>query len=332
MAAAGAGAGAGAAGAGGGSVTGGSASEGASAWAEGRRGPSAGPAPSVGVAALMEGPSCAWEWMPHHKTGGDLWSAVRREARENSEREPMLASFLYSAILAHETLERALAFILANKLESKSLLSTQLLDIFYDCFMADPGITEAFTADIMAFHERDPACEQYSMVMLYFKGFQAIQTHRVAHHLWTTGRRALALTLQSRASQVFHVDMHPAAQLGKGVMMDHATGVVVGETAEIGDNVSMLHHVTLGGSGTRQKRRHPRVGNGVLLGAGVCILGAVDIGNGTKIGAGSMVMNDIPEHSVAVGVPAVVMGKVASSVQPAEDMDQTKGYIGDWII
>ena len=306
----------------------------AEGWQADRLANGAGPSRAApgfaGPGAPALGPSCSWEWQPHHKSSVDLWAAVQQEARENSEREPVLASYLYSTILAHSSLERALAFILANKLESKTLLGTQLMDLMHDAFTGDCEIATAMRADIMATFDRDPACEQYSTCMLYFKGFQAIQAHRVANCLWRNGRKALALGLQSRVSQVLHVDIHPAATLGQGIMMDHATGVVIGETAEVGDNVSILHHVTLGGSGTEKgTRRHPKIGNGVLLGAGVCVLGPLDVGVASKVGAGSVVLDDVPDHSVAVGVPAKIMAqKLKSDVTPAEDMDQTRSYTG----
>lgn len=174
--------------------------------------------------------------------------------------------------------------------------------------------------------DRDPACEKYTQCILYFKGFQAVQSQRIAHWLWKKGRKALALALQSRISEVFHVDIHPAAVLGRGIFVDHATGVVIGETAVIRDNVSMLHHVTLGGSGTGKGQRHPTIGHGVLLGAGVTILGPVSIGCGTKIGAGAVVVQDLPTHCVAVGVPAKVIKRDCIG-EPCSDMDQCQDFI-----
>ena len=177
-------------------------------------------------------------------------------------------------------------------------------------------------ADLQAVLDRDPACDKYVQCLLFFKGFQAIQSQRVAHWMWQRGRRALALALQSRMSEVFSVDVHPAARIGRGVMMDHATGIVIGETTIIGDNVSMLHHVTLGGSGTGHGSRHPIIGNGVLLGAGVSVLGPVVIGAGSKIGAGSVVVTSLPAHVVAVGVPAKVVKRLADFEEPVAEMDQ----------
>jgi serine O-acetyltransferase len=244
--------------------------------------------------------------------------------------EPTLASFLYSSILAHKSLEQALAFVLANKLASPTLYSTQLKQIAEDVYREDPSVMEAAMADLHAVLDRDPACDRYTQALLHFKGYQAVQSHRIAHHLWLRGRRALALMLQSRISEAFHVDIHPAARVGRGILLDHATGVVIGETAAIGDNVSMLHHVTLGGSGIGSGVRHPQVGHGVLLGAGVTVLGPVTLGPGAKVGAGSVVVTDLEPHSVAVGVPARVIKRAAES-EPCDDMDQI-GFLLDYVI
>jgi serine O-acetyltransferase len=243
--------------------------------------------------------------------------------------EPTLASFLYSTVLAHRTFEQALAFVLANKLASATLFSTQIKQIAEDVYAEEPGVIDAAMADLQAVVDRDPACDKYAQALLHFKGYQAIQSHRVAHHLWRRGRRALALLLQSRISEAFHVDIHPAAAVGRGILLDHATGVVIGETATIGDNVSMLHHVTLGGSGVGKGARHPQIGHGVLLGAGVTVLGPVTLGAGAKVGAGSVVVTDLEAHSVAVGVPARVIKRAVS--EPCEDMDQT-GFLLDYVI
>jgi serine O-acetyltransferase len=210
-------------------------------------------------------------------------------------------------VLGHRTFEQTLAFVLANKLASPTLLATQLKDVAEDAYAEDPSLVADALADLQAVKDRDPACGSFSQALLHFKGYQAIQSHRIAHHLWRRGRRALALMLQSRVSEAFHVDVHPAAVLGRGVMLDHATGIVIGETCVVGDNVSMLHHVTLGGSGAGKGARHPRVGHGALLGAGATVIGPVVLGAGVKVGAGSVVVTDLEAHSVAVGVPARVI-------------------------
>jgi serine O-acetyltransferase len=250
-----------------------------------------------------------------------VWDEMRKEARHDAEHEPILASFLYATILNHKTLERALACHLASKLACPSLLPPLLLmELFCEAFEGDEEIQEAIRADIRAVRERDPACSAFSIPFLYFKGYQALQSFRVAHWLYRQGRRSLALALQSRISEVFAVDIHPAARIGKGILFDHATGIVVGETAVIKDNVSILHEVTLGGTGKETGDRHPKIGEGVLIGAGTKILGNVIIGDGAKIGASSVVLEDIPAHVTAVGVPAKVTGR-SRVEKPALVMD-----------
>ena len=251
-----------------------------------------------------------------------LWRTIREEVAEEAASEPLLASFLYATVLNHKSLEDALAFLLAGKVESTVLPSMLIRELMSDAMDADPGIANAVRADLQAVRDRDPAAHHYSRPFLFFKGFQALQTYRVAHWLWRNGREALALFLQSRTSEVFHVDIHPAARIGNGIMIDHATGVVVGETAVIEDNVSLLHGVTLGGTGKEQGDRHPKVRRGVLIGAGAEILGNVEIGEGAKIGAGSVVLEDVPPHTTVAGVPAVVVGAVDGDM-PAMSMNHS---------
>ncbi|KAG6543846.1 hypothetical protein Mapa_014686 [Marchantia paleacea] len=263
----------------------------------------------------------------------EIWMAMRAEARSDSEQEPALASYLYSTILAHRSLERSLAFHLGNKLCSVTFLSTQLVSLIIDTIMEDGSIRDSIRADILAVKDRDPACVSYSQCLLNFKGFLALQAHRVAHRLWSQGRQSLALAIQSRVSEVFHVDIHPAAKIGRGILFDHATGVVVGETATIGNNVSILHHVTLGGTGSIGGDRHPKIGDGVLIGAGATILGPIYVGEGAKIGAGSVVLNDVPPHTTAVGNPARLVGGKQRPAElkdiPSETMDHTS-FISIW--
>jgi len=262
-----------------------------------------------------------------------LWATVQEQARKQAVEEPVLASYLHMTVIMHATMEKSMAFLLANKLASTTLLGTQLARLIKEAYDDDPQLLESCIADVQAVYERDPACQQHIQCMLFFKGFQAIQAQRVANWMWNKGRRALAVALQSRMSEVFGVDIHPAATIGKGVMIDHATGVVVGETAVIGDNVSMLHHVTLGGSGTGVGVRHPTIGNGVLLGAGVSVLGPVVIGQSTKVGAGSVVVTDLPPHCVAVGVPGRVVRMLdGTEMAPADSMDQVEDLIWDYMI
>ena len=250
-----------------------------------------------------------------------LWEQIRSEAKRDAEREPMLASFLYSVVLNHRRLEDALSYILASKLGSTTLPDVTLRDLIDDAFVSDPSIGIAIRADIDAVMTRDPACRGYSQPLLYFKGFHSIQAYRVAHFYWEQGRIPLALYLQSRVSEVFAVDIHPGAKMGKGLLFDHATSVVIGETSVVGDNFSMLHEVTLGGTGRETGDRHPKIGKGVLIGAGAKILGNIRIGDGAKIGAGSVVLRDVEPHSTVAGVPARPIGYQPCSTQPAFEMD-----------
>ncbi len=249
-----------------------------------------------------------------------IWDSIRSEASIEAEKEPLLASFLHASILNHNTLENALAFLLATKLASPTLQPITMMELISQTLENDASIRSALRADLQAVIDRDPACRCYSTPLLYFKGFQALQSYRVGHHLWQHGRNFLALAIQNRVSEVFAVDIHPAARIGKGILMDHATGIVIGETAVVGDNVSILHDVTLGGTGKEKGDRHPKIGEGVLISASAIILGNVNIGDGAKIGAGSVVLMDIPPHCTAVGVPARVIGHPHSS-SPALDMD-----------
>ncbi len=253
-----------------------------------------------------------------------IWETIRAEAAEGVWREPMLSSFLHASILNHHSLEDALCFILAHKLESVTLPALSLRDLMSDAHRADPYLGDCARADLEAVRQRDPACRKYSQPLLYFKGYLSLQAHRIAHHYWNQERAHLALFLQSRVSEVFATDIHPAARIGKAVFMDHATGVVIGETAVVGDNVSMLHAVTLGGTGKEWGDRHPKVGRGVLIAAGAKILGNIEIGEGAKIAAGAVVLKPVPPHTTVAGVPARPIGPTDSD-EPALDMDQQLG-------
>ena len=245
---------------------------------------------------------------------------MRVEALKVTAREPVLAELLRQSVLDCPTIEDAISCRLARKLGHHALTEPYLYDLFKDVTDYDPDIADGARADITAVLERDPACPGYLAPFLYFKGFQAITSYRIAHRLWLDGRQDVALYLQSIISQVFAVDIHPAARLGKGIMFDHATSIVVGETAVIEDGVSMLHEVTLGGNGKDKGDRHPKVRRNVLIGAGTKILGNIEIGEGAKIGAGSVVLDNIPPHATAVGVPARVIG-YERNADPAATMD-----------
>lgn len=249
-----------------------------------------------------------------------LWESIRLQTRQQAETEPVLASFLYSTILNHETLEAALSFHLANKLDSPALPAMLIREVIEAAMTKDASIIESVRADLLAVSERDSACNSLVTPLLYFKGFHALQAYRVAHWLWNQGRDSLALFLQNRISAVFAVDIHPAARIGKGIMFDHATGIVIGETAVIEDMVSIMQSVTLGGTGKEAGDRHPKVRKGVLIGAGAKILGNITLGECAKVGAGSVVLKDVPARTTVAGVPAQVIGETVCN-QPAQEMD-----------
>lgn len=250
-----------------------------------------------------------------------IWEVIRQEALSEAKAEPMLASFFHGIILNHNSLEDALSFLLASKLQSVTLNALTLRDLINYAFKDDPQIGNAIREDMKAVLDRDPACTLYSTPLLYFKGYQALQAYRIANYYWKKDRKQLALFLQSQISEVYTVDIHPAARIGKGIMIDHAHSIVIGETAVVEDNVSMLHEVTLGGTGKHGGDRHPKVRQGVLISAGAKIMGNVEIGEGAKIGGGAVVLHSIPPHTTAVGVPAKPVGH-AKDDQPALSMDQ----------
>lgn len=253
-------------------------------------------------------------------TGDPVWERVRAEAERMARSEPTMSSFLYNTVLRHRALESVLAYHLASKLECDAFDDKLLMELIGDAMAEDPEIGAAARADIVAVSDRDPAAEGYAPTLLFFKGFQAIQAYRVAHWYWKQGRRSLAMFFQSRVSEVFGVDIHPAARIGRGILLDHASSFVAGETAVIEDDVSILHEVTLGGTGKEHGDRHPKVRRGVLIGAGAKILGNVEIGACAKVGAGSVVLADVPPHCTVVGVPARVVGEPCEQ-EPALAMD-----------
>lgn len=248
----------------------------------------------------------------------EIWSRIREEALRDAEREPMLASFLQSAIVCHRSLEDALSTLLAEKLGGPALTARALCDLIGEAIRSEPAIGAAARADLAAAVERDPACRGYSAPFLYFKGFHSLQAHRIAHRCWATERRALALYLQSRTSEAFAVDIHPGARIGQGILIDHATALVIGETAVVDDDCSMLHDVTLGGTGKEAGDRHPKIRRGVSIGAGARILGNVVVGEGAKVGAGSVVLRDVPPHCTVAGVPARRVGDARAAAPKRE--------------
>jgi serine O-acetyltransferase len=250
-----------------------------------------------------------------------VWDAIVAGGEEVVAGEPALSNLVYSNVLNHDSFESALVHRLAARLDHSDVSADLIRQAFDDALEIRPEIALEARADLVATFERDPACHKSVDAFLHFKGFHAIQTHRFAHALWQAGRRDLALYLQSRSSQVYQVDINPAARVGKGIMLDHATGFVVGETATIGDNVSILQGVTLGGTGKADEDRHPKIGNGVLIGAGAIILGNIKVGDCARIGAGSVVVKEVPPHVTVVGVPAKIVGQ-AGAQQPSTVMDQ----------
>lgn len=249
-----------------------------------------------------------------------VWSQICDEAAAAVSAEPLLGGLIHSGVLHHPSLERALAYRFSLKLSSNEMSEQILREIADEAYAADPEIGQSARADIVAVYERDPACHRFLQPVLFFKGFQAVQAYRIGHWLWLTGRRDMAYFVQMRVSEVFGVDIHPGARVGKGIMIDHAHSIVIGETAVVGDNVSMLHSVTLGGTGKEDGDRHPKIGNGVLIGAGAKVLGNITIGHCTRIAAGSVVLQDVPPCKTVAGVPARVVGEAGCS-QPAVTMD-----------
>ncbi|MDQ1289287.1 MAG: serine O-acetyltransferase [Actinomycetota bacterium] len=250
-----------------------------------------------------------------------VWSRLRSDAKELAASEPALASFVHATILSHEQMEQALAYHLSQKLANTDVGSLQVHEVVSEAYTNTPALGAAARSDLTAIFERDPAVYTIVEPFLFFKGYHALQAYRVTHWLWTHHRTALALHFQSRVSEVFSVDIHPGARIGSGVMIDHGTGVVIGETAVVEDDVSLLQGVTLGGTGKEHGDRHPKVRRGVMIGAGAKILGNTEIGAYSRIGAGSVVLRPVPPGSTAVGVPARVIGRAGCEC-PAQEMNQ----------
>ena len=251
----------------------------------------------------------------------DIWESLREEAEEAASQERLLVAYLQETILGQKSLESALSYTLASKLKDDILPSITLRDLFLEILDEHAELREFVRSDLQAVKERDPAAAGYMSPFLFFKGFSALSSYRFAHYLWHENRKELALYLQSLISKTFGVDIHPAAKIGKGILIDHATGVVIGETAVVGNNVSLLHNVTLGGTGKVSGDRHPKVGDGVLIAAGAKVLGNIQIGDGAKVGAGSVVLRDVNPHCTVVGVPAKNIGACGEK-SPALGMNQ----------
>jgi serine O-acetyltransferase len=236
-----------------------------------------------------------------------VWAQIQREVQDNVSGDPFLARFARHIVLDSQNMAQGLARLLSHQQIDTLVGTAELAALYEAAFLSDPAILESVAADMDAVVERDPAVDVYYIAFLYFKGFHALQNHRAAHWLWENGRQEAALFLQNRASILYGVDIHPAAQIGKGIMIDHATGLVIGETAVVEDNVSLLHGVTLGGTGKERGDRHPKIREGVMIGASATLLGNVEVGKGARIAAGSVVVKDVPENATAVGVPARIL-------------------------
>ncbi|MCL3883723.1 serine O-acetyltransferase [Marivita sp. GX14005] len=250
-----------------------------------------------------------------------VWARIVREAEDAVGDEPLLGGMIHYSVLHHAGLENALSYRISLKLANGEMTEQILREICDEAFRSDPDLAMAARADIAAVYERDPACNRFLQPLLFFKGFQAIQCYRVGNWLWRQGRRDLAYFVQMRCSETFGVDIHPAARIGQGIMIDHAHSIVIGETAVVGDNVSMLHSVTLGGTGKEEEDRHPKIGDGVLIGAGAKVLGNIRVGNCSRIAAGSVVLEEVPPCKTVAGVPARIVGE-AGCAQPSVSMDQ----------
>ena len=253
-----------------------------------------------------------------------VWEQIQDEARQAVLDEPLVGGFVHACILHHKSLEKALSYRVAAKLASNEMSMVVVREIVEEAYAAEPALVAASRADLVAIFERDPACHRLLQPILYFKGYQAIQAYRVGHYLWTQGHHDLAYFFQMRVSEIFGVDIHLAARIGRGIMIDHAHSIVIGETAVVGDNVSMLHSVTLGGTGKEEEDRHPKIGNGVLIGAGAKVLGNITVGDCSRIAAGSVVLQDVPACKTVAGIPAKIVGE-AGCDQPAVSMNHMLG-------
>lgn len=255
-----------------------------------------------------------------------VWERIQSEAQQAVQDEPLMGGFIHACILHHKSIEKALSYRIAAKLSSNEMSMMVVREMVDDAYASNPDLVAAARADLAAIFERDPACHRLLQPILYFKGYQAVQAYRVGHHLWMAGQRDLAYFVQMRVSEIFGVDIHPAAKVGKGIMIDHAHSIVIGETAVVGDNVSMLHSVTLGGTGKEEEDRHPKIGDGVLIGAGAKVLGNITVGHCSRIAAGSVVLEAVPPCKTVAGIPARIVGE-AGCDQPSVSMNH---MLGPW--
>ena len=255
-----------------------------------------------------------------------VWAQILVEAEKAVADEPLMGGFIHACILHHKSIERALSYRIAAKLASNEMSMSVIREIVEDAYAADPSLVAAARADLVAIFERDPACHRLLQPILFFKGYQAVQAYRVGHYLFAQGQRDLAYFVQMRVSEIFGVDIHPGARIGKGIMIDHAHSIVIGETAVVGDNVSMLHSVTLGGTGKEEEDRHPKIGDGVLIGAGAKVLGNIRVGHCSRIAAGSVVLEEVAPCKTVAGIPAKIVGE-AGCDQPSISMNH---MLGPW--
>ncbi len=255
-----------------------------------------------------------------------VWDRIKQDAEQAVADEPLIGGFVHATILHHPSLDKALSYRMAAKLSSNEMSMMVVREVVDKAYAADPSLVVAARADLVAIYERDPACHRLLQPILYFKGYQAVQAYRVAHYLWRQKKYDLAYFIQMRVSEIFGVDIHPAARIGKGIMIDHAHSIVIGETAVVGDNVSMLHSVTLGGTGKEEEDRHPKIGDGVLIGAGAKVLGNITVGNCSRIAAGSVVLEAVPACKTVAGIPARIVGE-AGCEQPSVSMNH---MLGPW--
>jgi serine O-acetyltransferase len=250
----------------------------------------------------------------------NVWKSILDEAKKACQAQPFMSSFFHCNIISHASFHHAISYYLASRLASSTLSAMSWQSVFHEAFEDEPELIAQMLNDLLAHFNRDAACDEYIVPLLYYKGFHALQSYRIAHWLWRKDRKMLALYLQHRISRLFDVDIHPAAKLGSGIMLDHATGIVIGETSMVADDVSILHGVTIGGSGSTKCSRHPKISQGVLLSAGAILLGDITVGVGAKVGSGSLVLGDVGPHVTVAGVPAKVVGSARINM-PSLDMN-----------